>query len=233
MFRSALDALTTCDRFQRDGVSLYLLDLGGDVTGNGIAGLFMKIAAAFAEFERDRLVERIREVKQDQRRRGLHLGGHRPFGYRVDADRRLVPDPAEQAAIGRIQELRRAGLSLRALARTVHRDCGVTVSAMTVRRGLTGWTPVAGACRWPDPAASIPRPIDPPGALGGKYRGLFRGGAPGDPGNLMPLRPVPDLRPGARPSQRNDGASYTYCRRWSTAANQHNVTSNIKLARKA
>ena len=144
MFRSALDALQTCDRFQRDGVSLFLLDLGGDVTSNGVAGLFMKIAAAFAEFERDRLRERIRDVKQDQRRRGLHLGGHRPFGYRVDADRRLVPDPAEQAAIGRIQELRRAGLSLRAVARTVHRDCGVSVSAMTVRRVLTGWTPVTG-----------------------------------------------------------------------------------------
>jgi putative DNA-invertase from lambdoid prophage Rac len=127
MFRSALDALQTCDRFQRNGVSLYLLDLGGDVTSNGIAGLFMKIAAAFAEFERDRLRERIRDVKTDQRKRGLHLGGHRPFGYRVDADRRLVPDPKEQAAIARIKELRRTGLSLRQIARTVHGECGVTV----------------------------------------------------------------------------------------------------------
>jgi DNA invertase Pin-like site-specific DNA recombinase len=143
-FRSALDALQTCDRLQRAGVSLFLLDLGGDVTGNGVAGLFMKIAAAFAEFERDRLRERIKDVKQDQRKRGLHLGGHRPFGYRVDADRRLVPDPAEQAAIGRMQELREGGLSLRAVARKVHAECGVSVSAMTVRRVLTGWTPVAG-----------------------------------------------------------------------------------------
>ena len=144
MFRSALDALQTCDRFQRDGISLFLLDLGGDVTSNGVAGLFMKIAAAFAEFERDRLRERIRDVKQDQRRRGLHLGGHRPFGYRVGADRQLVPDPKEQAAIGRIQELRRAGLSLRAVARTVHAECGVAISAMTVRRLLSGWRPVTG-----------------------------------------------------------------------------------------
>jgi putative DNA-invertase from lambdoid prophage Rac len=89
-FRSALDAFQTCDRLQRDGVSLFLLDLGGDLTGNGVAGLFMKIAA-FAEFERDRLRERIRDAKQDPRSRGLHLGGHRPFGYCVDADRRLVP----------------------------------------------------------------------------------------------------------------------------------------------
>jgi putative DNA-invertase from lambdoid prophage Rac len=96
----------------------------------------MKIAAAFAEFERDRLRERIRDVKQDQRQRGLHLGGHRPFGYRVDADRRLVPDQKEQLAIGRIRELRQTGLSLRQITRTVHDDFGVSVSAMTVRRVL-------------------------------------------------------------------------------------------------
>ena len=112
MFRSSLGRLQTCDRFQRDGISLFLLDLGGDVTGNGVAGLFMKIAAAFAEFERDRLRERIRDVKTDQRKRGLHLGGHRPFGYRVDADRRLAPAPKKQAALARMKELRRSGLSL-------------------------------------------------------------------------------------------------------------------------
>src|SRR5262245_63504524 len=78
MFRSALDALQTCDRFQRDGISLFLLDLGGDVTGNGVAGLFMKIAAAFAEFERDRLRERIRDVKVDQRKRWFYLGWSPP-----------------------------------------------------------------------------------------------------------------------------------------------------------
>jgi putative DNA-invertase from lambdoid prophage Rac len=144
MFRSALDALTTCDRFQRDGVSLCVLDLCGDVTGNGIAGLFMKIAAAFAEFERDRLRERIKDVKQDQRQRGLHLGGHRPFGYRVGGDRRVVPDPKEQAAIVRMKELRRTGLSLRQIARTVHDDLGVTVSAMTVRHALSGRQPCTG-----------------------------------------------------------------------------------------
>lgn len=78
----------------------------GDVSGNGTAGLFMKIAAAFADFERDRLRERIRDVKEDQRKRGLHLGGRKPFGFRITDDRRLVPDPSEQTAIARMRELR-------------------------------------------------------------------------------------------------------------------------------
>jgi hypothetical protein len=53
--------------------------------------------------------------------------------YRLDADRRLGAGPKEQFAIDRIKELRRTGLSMREIARTVHRDGGVTVSAMTVR----------------------------------------------------------------------------------------------------
>ena len=56
-----------------------------------------------------RLRERIRDVKTDQRKRGLHLGGHRPFGYRVDADRRLAPAPKKKAALARMKELRRSG----------------------------------------------------------------------------------------------------------------------------
>ncbi len=59
VFRSALDALQVCEDFKKRGVALHLLDLGGDVTGNGMAGLFMKVAAAFAEFERDRVAERV------------------------------------------------------------------------------------------------------------------------------------------------------------------------------
>jgi len=78
LFRSALDALNMVDRLKRDDISLVLLDLGGDISGNGISKLFLTIAAAFAEAERDRLRERISQVKQDQARRGRFLGGARP-----------------------------------------------------------------------------------------------------------------------------------------------------------
>jgi putative DNA-invertase from lambdoid prophage Rac len=55
MFRSAADCLTVVEAFKARGVSLYLLDLNGgadDVSGNGIARLFLTIVSAFAEFER-------------------------------------------------------------------------------------------------------------------------------------------------------------------------------------
>ena len=40
---------------------------GGDIAGNGLSKLFLTIAAAFAEAERDRIRERVAQVKQDQR----------------------------------------------------------------------------------------------------------------------------------------------------------------------
>jgi DNA invertase Pin-like site-specific DNA recombinase len=41
MFRSALDALGVIRDFQRQRISLWLLDLGGDVSGDGIARLVL------------------------------------------------------------------------------------------------------------------------------------------------------------------------------------------------
>jgi putative DNA-invertase from lambdoid prophage Rac len=54
LFRSALDALQVVEDLRKRGVSLHLLDLGGDISGNGLSKLFLTIAAAFAEAERDR-----------------------------------------------------------------------------------------------------------------------------------------------------------------------------------
>jgi putative DNA-invertase from lambdoid prophage Rac len=62
------------------GVKLHLLDLGGDIAGNGLSKLFLTTAAAFAEAERDRIRERIGQVKADQKARGRYLGGSIPFG---------------------------------------------------------------------------------------------------------------------------------------------------------
>jgi putative DNA-invertase from lambdoid prophage Rac len=40
-----------------------MIDLGGDVTGNGIAKLIFTILSAVAEAERDRIKERVSVVK--------------------------------------------------------------------------------------------------------------------------------------------------------------------------
>ena len=71
MFRSALNALGVLEGLKQQGVSLHMIDLGGDVTGNGISKLVFTILSAVAEAERDRIRERIADVKRDQKTRGL------------------------------------------------------------------------------------------------------------------------------------------------------------------
>jgi DNA invertase Pin-like site-specific DNA recombinase len=116
LFRSALDALQVVEDLRKRGVSLHLLDLGGDISGNGLSKLFLTIAAAFAEAERDRIRERIGQVKADQKARGRYLGGIVPFGYRRGEHGQLAPHEAEQAAIGEMAALRAQGMALRAIA---------------------------------------------------------------------------------------------------------------------
>src|ERR1700678_2328598 len=119
LFRSALDALQVVEALKGMGVKLHLLDLGGDISGNGLSKLFLTIAAAFAEAERDRIRERIAQVKADQKARGRYLGGKIPFGFRLGDAGELVPDEGEQEAIREIAALRAQGRPLRAIATAV------------------------------------------------------------------------------------------------------------------
>jgi len=137
LFRSALDALKVVESLKGKGVKLHLLDLGGDIAGNGISKLFLTIAAAFAEAERDRIRERIGQAKADQKSRGRFLGGDVPFGFEVGADGALVPIGAQQEAIREIAALRAQGRSLRAI-RDEMRAKGFQISHEGVARILKG-----------------------------------------------------------------------------------------------
>lgn len=122
VFRSALDALQMTDELKRRGVALHLIDLGGDVSGNGLSKLFLTIAAAFAEAERDRIRERVQLTKTDQKERGRFLGGRKPFGYSIGEGGELVEDAAEQKAIQKAKRLRKQGKSLRTIADALRED---------------------------------------------------------------------------------------------------------------
>ena len=135
LFRSALDALTVVEDLRKRGVGLHLLDLGGDISGNGMSKLFLTIAAAFAEAERDRIRERIGQAKADQKARGFYLGGTMPFGYRRGDAGELVPVDAEIEAIREMVALREEGRALRAIADAM-RAKGVQISHEGVRAAL-------------------------------------------------------------------------------------------------
>ena len=142
MFRSALNALDVLGQLKDRSVSLHMIDLGGDVTGNGISKLVFTILSAVAEAERDRIRERIRDVKADQRKRRRYLGGIVPFGWQVAKDGALIEDSDEQRAIQRILQLRREGLSLRAISLAISAD-GVKLSHEGVKNVLASAGPTA------------------------------------------------------------------------------------------
>ena len=141
MFRNASDALANLERFKARGVRLYLKDMGGDVTGNGVASLVFTILAAVTQFERERIAERIAENRARLTGAGRYVGGRVPFGMTVtegeDEEGRparfLVEDPQQQAAIARMRELRRAGETVRGIQAALAED-GERVALATIAK---------------------------------------------------------------------------------------------------
>jgi DNA invertase Pin-like site-specific DNA recombinase len=147
-FRSAFDALETIASFKRRKISLWLLDLGNDCSGNGISELIVTVLAAVAQFERSLISERIRDAKRQLRASGRHQGGHRPFGFRIVRKGRdegkLVPDPDEQQALADMGLLHAEGASLRAIADTI-KARGLSISHQSVKRALNRTADAVGA----------------------------------------------------------------------------------------
>jgi DNA invertase Pin-like site-specific DNA recombinase len=130
-FRNAADALNTAEIWKQQGIDLIVADIGSEpVTRNGLSRMFFGMLALVAEFERERIKERMAEGKEGKRQKGGHIGGTAPFGYQVEGkgrDARLIPVPEQQAAIRKIKELRAEGRSLRAIAATLAED-GIKLS---------------------------------------------------------------------------------------------------------
>jgi putative DNA-invertase from lambdoid prophage Rac len=136
-FRSAADALGTLEQLKDDKIGLHMIDLGGDVTGNGISKLVFTILSAVAENERDRIRERVREAKRHRVTQRLYNGGKRPFGFDV-VDGSLLPNENEQAALARGRALREEGKSYRDIARAWHTELAFgLIDAKTVQRILS------------------------------------------------------------------------------------------------
>ena len=84
LFRSAIDALATVKALKEREIDVILIDLGSDpITGTGVAKMIFGIMASFAEFERERIAERMEDGRSVKRDRQGHLGGEPPYGWKV------------------------------------------------------------------------------------------------------------------------------------------------------
>jgi DNA invertase Pin-like site-specific DNA recombinase len=94
-----------------------------DGTGNGDspeAQLMRRMVDAFAEYERALIKARVRAALGVKRGRGERVG-QVPYGMRLAPDGvHLEAEPAEQAVIGRVRELRAQGLTVRAIVEALN-----------------------------------------------------------------------------------------------------------------
>ena len=130
-FRNTRNALNTLHELKQRGISVHFIDLGGDVTNDGIGSVIFTILSAFATFERERIATRIREVKQVQKTEGKFLGGFTRFGYRV-SEEKLEKDIDQQKIINEMKDMRRRGMSLRRISSWLDKAHQIKMSHSTV-----------------------------------------------------------------------------------------------------
>ena len=117
-FRNATDCLNTVEQWERKGVALHILDLGGNaIDTTSAAGRFMLVVlAGAAEMERNLTRERTKSAMAVKRANGQRIGTV-PYGFDLSADGvALVPNETEQAVIGDIKAMRSRGMKLKQIA---------------------------------------------------------------------------------------------------------------------
>jgi putative DNA-invertase from lambdoid prophage Rac len=134
-FRNTRNALNVLHELKARGVSVHFIDLGGDVTGNGVGAIVFTILSAFATFERERIAARIREVKQLKKAQGKFTGGKRAFGYDV-IDGIKVPREDEQVVIREMVKMRTNGAGYRDIAAWMAETQERKMTFMGVKRTL-------------------------------------------------------------------------------------------------
>ena len=118
MFRNAGDCLTTVERWEKAGVALHVVDLGGNaIDTTSAAGRFMLVVlAGAAEMERNLTRERTRSAMAVKRGNGQRIGTV-PYGFNLAADgATLFSNDAERGVIDDIRAWRAEGWTLERIA---------------------------------------------------------------------------------------------------------------------
>jgi DNA invertase Pin-like site-specific DNA recombinase len=132
---SSQEAVKLIRQLRDRRVQLHIVELNGDVTDQDLTVNFTQVAALFSALEKRKSAERIKGVKQRQRKQGRYLGGSRPFGYMIHENGRLIENPMEQRVLKKIMELKKQGKSLRAISSEVSTPV-MPISFKTVQRLL-------------------------------------------------------------------------------------------------
>ena len=133
LFRNAVDALNHVEQWEQAGISLHLVDMGGQSvnTGSSMGKMLITMLAGFAEFERNMIAERTTAALSYKKAHG-EAYNHAPYGYDVQ-DGMLIENASEARTIARMTTLRADGVSYSRIADTLNAD-----SVPTKRNGTWG-----------------------------------------------------------------------------------------------
>ena len=132
LFRNTRDCLDVTSGWDKKGIALHLIDLGGQSidTTSAMGRLFLTMIAALAEFERNQTGERTSIAMQYMKACGEFTGGEAPYGWTLAEDgAHLAPHQGEQAIIQAARELKAQGWSLRKIG------AGLVARGMLPRAG--------------------------------------------------------------------------------------------------
>ena len=121
LFRDAADALAQPGIWDKSGITLHLIDVGGQAinTSSAMGRMFLTMMAGFAELERNLIAERTAAALAHKKAK-RQVYAPIPLGFMRDGDK-LVPDAGEQRTVRRILDLRGRGREILRLDRTQDR----------------------------------------------------------------------------------------------------------------
>ena len=122
LFRDAEDALRQTKAWDKAGVALHLVDMGGTSmnTASAMGRMFLTLMAGCAELERNLVAERTASVLAHKKQQG-RVYNHTPYGFDRVGDR-LVVAVEEMAMAKLIREHREDGWSLAMIADAFNSD---------------------------------------------------------------------------------------------------------------
>jgi len=125
--RSTKDTIAIAEALDKAGADLVSLSERIDTT-SAAGRMIFRMLAVLSEFERDLVSERTISALAHKKAKGERVGTV-PFGCALEADGiHLIDNPTEAATVGIIRDLRRNGLTYRAIAAHLN-DNGIRAKA--------------------------------------------------------------------------------------------------------
>ena len=121
--RQVIDTLQLVEDFKKERKEICLCDIG-NIHKDGVSKIFVTILASLAEVERANISERIKASKKIAKQDRKYLGGFVEFGFKVDENKKLIPDDKEFSVLQSMVNLRRSGLGYRKISDEIKNKFG-------------------------------------------------------------------------------------------------------------